>query len=951
MSRISIRPANRADALSSTKNPINSVKNKPLRMIAYEPKKNFRRHLLAGTALALAVGFALPAHAAPNGGTVANGSASITLTGDTGTQTTTVRQSSARAIINWSGFDLAKGDIVNYIVPDHSSATLNRISGARSQIDGTIQSNGSLYFVNQNGFVFGADSHVTAQNLIVTTQAIDAAQFMQAQSPTNSGNYQNFTGTSLAAASIELNGTVTVADRGVVAFFAPQVTASKSSVIAANLGSVTLAGSENITVIDFKGDGLINFQLGDSASQILAKHEGVIRANGGQVILTAHGAKNLLNAVLEENGTVDASSAQGKGGDVTLVAANGTVTIGKNAVIDTSSAKDPAGTLSVSDSFNSAYIGPITFAYWALVQQQNENQAVADLKASQTITIESGAVLRANGHAARNIGVTHNSTVNSTVVNEGSIYVNASNKLNNSGSLTSHSGSIALTAGGDVQNDGTLTVNNAVGKAGDILVTGATITLADGSVLDASSASGSAGNIKLGTQTGDLWIAKGAKILAKSVNGYGIVTLQSKSNLQFDGTIDAAAAVVNVDVGQDFVANGVIDLSSTTSIGGDFHANAANILVTENGVINASSKVSNAGAIILGHASTTANVTIDLGGKLYANSLAGLKGGAIKLNANQTVQNNGTIQAQGGTISLLAQGPDNVLSAALINNGVIDASAVIGDGGEVTLSTTSGIVTLGSQSVIDVSSLNGKSGGKVIINDDYTGSLANVHESATDVAYKKAKANLDQKPNDFINTTHDRERARSAVEAARKDYDAAEVTLANAKLELESVRKEQTPSEDSIKNATQKVADATQNFATATRALRDANVKFESFAAKIDAAKLEVSEASGEYIVAQYKLAHDPISNLAVTARVKGQTVTFAEGSQIIANGSSGGSIQVRAFKNLLNNGTIQSSGGGINLTATQNLVNNGTIDGSVLSGQGGVVILQVSSWAPPRPP
>ena len=939
MSRITIRSASRADTNSSTKDCDNRVLNKLSSKISDtrgQNSKNLHHHLLAGTALALAFGFAVPAFAAPTGGSIANGAASITLTGESGRQNTTIRQTSSRAVINWGGFDLAKGDSVNFLVPDQNSATLNRISGARSIIEGSIQSNGSLYFVNQNGFVFGADSHVTAQNLIVTTQAIDAAQFMQPNSPTSSGNYQNFTGTSLAAASIELNGTVTVADRGVVGFFAPQVTASKSSVIAANLGSVTLAGSENVTFVDFKGDGLINFQLGDSANEILEKHEGVIRANGGQVILTAHGAKNLLNAVLEENGTVDASSVDGKGGNVTLVAANGTVTIGKNAVIDTSSAKDPAGVISVSDSFNSAYIGPITFSYWALVQQQKENQAVQDLKASQTITIESGAVLKANGHAARNIGVTNNSTA----ANEGSIFVRASNKLNNSGSLTSHSGLIALTAVGDVHNEGALTVNNAVGKAGDILVNGASINLSDGSVFDTSSASGSAGNIKLSTQTGELWIAKGAKILAKSVNGYGIVTVQSKSNLQFDGTIEAPAAVVNVDVAKDFVVNGVLDLSSSTSKGGDFHANAANILVTQQGVINASSKVSEAGSIILGHASTTANVTIDLGGKLFANSLAGLKGGTIKLNANQTVQNNGTIQAQAGTISLLAQGPDNVLSAALINNGVIDASAVIGDGGEVTLSTTSGIVTLGSQSVIDVSSQNGKSGGKVSISDDYTGSLEYVPESATDIAYKKAKANLDQKTNDYINTTHERENARNALETARKDYSAAVSTLTNAKLELENIQKGQFPSDDAVKNATQKVTDATQTLASATVTLRDANVKFESFTAKIDAAKLEVSVASGEYIVAEYKLAHDPISNLAVTARVNGQTVTFAEGSQIKANGGSGGSIRVRAFKNLLNNGTIQSSGGDINLTAAQNLVNNGIIDGTILSGQGGVVTL-----------
>ena len=187
-------------------------------------------------------------------------------------------------------------------------------------------------------------------------------------------------------------------------------------------------------------------------------------------------------------------SNDGKGGDVTLSAVNGTVTIGKNAVIDTSSAKDPAGSISVSDSFNSAYIGPITFSYWALVQQQKENQAVQDLKASQTLTIESGAVLKANGFAARNNGVAYNETA--TAVNEGAIYVQASNKLNNSGSLTTHRGTISLTSGGDLRNEGVLNVTTPVGKAGEILLTGATVTLATGSVLDASSASGSAGNIK-----------------------------------------------------------------------------------------------------------------------------------------------------------------------------------------------------------------------------------------------------------------------------------------------------------------------------------------------------------------------------------------------------------------------------------------------------------------------
>ena len=58
---------------------------------------------------------------------------------------------------------------------------------------------------------------------------------------------------------LAFKGTITVADRGIVGIFAPKV--ENQGTIIANLGSVLLAGSQ-ASVIDFNGDGLINFELG-----------------------------------------------------------------------------------------------------------------------------------------------------------------------------------------------------------------------------------------------------------------------------------------------------------------------------------------------------------------------------------------------------------------------------------------------------------------------------------------------------------------------------------------------------------------------------------------------------------------------------------------------------------------------------------------------------------------
>ena len=93
-------------------------------------KRNWRKEALrkvyAGfLAGALLLGGYSTALAAPQGGTVAAGSATISQNG----ALTTINQASQKAIINWNSFNIAKGETVRFNQPGAAAIALNRVTG------------------------------------------------------------------------------------------------------------------------------------------------------------------------------------------------------------------------------------------------------------------------------------------------------------------------------------------------------------------------------------------------------------------------------------------------------------------------------------------------------------------------------------------------------------------------------------------------------------------------------------------------------------------------------------------------------------------------------------------------------------------------------------------------------------------------------------------------------
>jgi len=249
------------------------------------------------------------ASAQPAGGTVVAGQAQISSSG----ATTSINQSSAKAIINWQNFSVGAGASVQFNQPNASAITLNRVTGAgASAIDGSIRANGQVWLLNPNGVLFGNGAIVNVGGLLATTSDIANQDFLE-------GRY-NFSG---GQAGIVNNGRIKAQNGGAVVLSAPNVV--NNGLIRANTGHVVLGGTDTFTV-DFNGDHLLSYAVGASSQSGKVINAGKISAVGGQVLLTARAAAGMQDAVINNTGMIEATTSRSVNGEIILDAGDGAAT-------------------------------------------------------------------------------------------------------------------------------------------------------------------------------------------------------------------------------------------------------------------------------------------------------------------------------------------------------------------------------------------------------------------------------------------------------------------------------------------------------------------------------------------------------------------------------------------------------------------------------------------------
>ncbi|MDB5478833.1 MAG: hypothetical protein JWM96_1328, partial [Alphaproteobacteria bacterium] len=246
------------------------------------------------------------AYAGPDGGVVSAGNASIA---GQGSAAVNVTQSSDRVVIDWNSFDTQAHESVQFSQPGTNSIALNRITnGPPTQFNGSLQANGHVIVMNPNGVVFGQSAKVDVNGLIATTADIDKDRFMQEARPVfdKAGNPD---------AAVINNGQITAKEAGLVGFVAPHVV--NNGTIEAKLGKVQLASGDSFT-LDLYGDGLVAVKASDAINSQLAANAGTINTQAGTIQITAAQAKDSVDALILNTGTLNATSASEEGGKIIL---------------------------------------------------------------------------------------------------------------------------------------------------------------------------------------------------------------------------------------------------------------------------------------------------------------------------------------------------------------------------------------------------------------------------------------------------------------------------------------------------------------------------------------------------------------------------------------------------------------------------------------------------------
>lgn len=232
--------------------------------------------------------------------------------------TGTINQESERAILNWQSFNIGRGNVVNFVQPSKSSTALNRIfQDSPSQIFGSLNANGQVLLINNNGIVFQPGSQVNVGGLVASTLNVSDEVFLNSNiAQALESGLAAFDGGSLADAQIviEVGANLKSIEGGRIFVFAPNVI---------NKGTIETPGGQ--TILAAAEDRVFLYQA-DSGSGIRGLF--VELDTGGDVenignIIAERGNITLIGQAVRQAGSLSATTSVRENGSIRLLARDG----------------------------------------------------------------------------------------------------------------------------------------------------------------------------------------------------------------------------------------------------------------------------------------------------------------------------------------------------------------------------------------------------------------------------------------------------------------------------------------------------------------------------------------------------------------------------------------------------------------------------------------------------
>jgi filamentous hemagglutinin family protein len=521
----------------------------------------------------------------PQNGTVVAGSVTI---GSPAPGTLGITQTSQNAIVNWNSFSVGAGNAVVFRQPSASSAILNRVTGSASTaIAGQVSANGQVYLVNPNGILITETGTVNAAGFTASTLDTSDADFLAGRRVYNgAGN----------SAGVENRGIIRVTNGGDVVLAGGRI--GNSGLIEAIGGRIGLGAGEHVAV-DIEGDGFLTVSVPTDEADLaraLIEQTGRIEANGGRVEIRAATTADVARSAIQLGGNVSASSFAQTASGVSFGGDGGALVVhggagGKVAVTGTLEARSATGvggsiTLAAREiELATAGIDASGAAGGGDIRIGGDWQGHGDMLRAGTVSVDAGSTIAADatarGDGGRVVIWSDDLTSFSGTITArgGSLSGNGGDAEVSGKARLAYTGYADLTAAGGALGNLLLDPYNiTISTAGSSNVSGFSATGND-SVINATTLLNALSGANVTVMTGSSGSQAGNITVAAPLSwaGSATLTLQAAGGIAIDSPITAASGGLTLAAGSTISASGAISVADFTLTSGNWVQNGSSL--------------------------------------------------------------------------------------------------------------------------------------------------------------------------------------------------------------------------------------------------------------------------------------------------------------------------------------------------------------------------------------